>query len=453
MPDKVSCQGSGSWASLEHWTDILLVVLAALAAAFFIVLALLAACYCSTYHRRKKLARHRDMAPLQLNRLRSSSGDILTEYNPNYEFGGTLPCSVKELKEIPRENLTLVRQLGQGAFGMVHQGYMRSSASDSVEMTVAVKTLAELSAPQAELDFIMEAVIMSRFDHPNIVHFIGVSFDRHPRYIVLELLSGGDLKSFLRDVRPTKDRPSPLTMSDLLTGAIDVAKGLEYLEMKRFIHRDIAARNCLLTTKGPGRVVKIADFGMSKDIYRADYYRKGGRTMIPVKWMPPEAFLDGVFTSKTDVWSFGVLLWEVMSLGLLPYPGRGNTEVMQLVMDGHRLSRPPNCPPVLHELMLLCWHQQPESRPPFSTLLARLECCIQDPEVLNAELPVFDESGITDTDASLTLECREPGSPPQSPDPNQVNTHGFSSTDYLLPSISTVATIATIGKDGSTTHL
>ena len=132
------------------------------------------------------------------------------------------------------------------------------------------------------------------------------------RFIVLELLAGGDLKSFLREVRPLPNRPSDMKMGDLLLLAVDVAKGCQYLEEKRFIHRDIAARNCLLTSTLPSeRKVKIADFGMARDIYRADYYRKGGKAMLPVKWMPPEAFLDGLFTSKTDVWSFGVLLWEV----------------------------------------------------------------------------------------------------------------------------------------------
>lgn len=178
-------------------------------------------------------------------------------------------------------------------------------------MPVAVKTLPEMSTGQAEADFLMEAAIMAKFNHPNIVHLIGVCFDRHPRFIVLELLAGGDLKNFLREGRSKPERPSPLTMKDLVFCALDVAKGCRYMESKRFIHRDIAARNCLLSSKGPGRVVKIADFGMARDIYRSDYYRKGGKAMLPIKWMPPEAFLDGIFTSKTDVWSFGVLLWEV----------------------------------------------------------------------------------------------------------------------------------------------
>jgi serine/threonine protein kinase len=125
-------------------------------------------------------------------------------------------------------------------------------------MPVAVKTLPELSTGQAESDFLMEAAIMAKFSHPNIVHLIGVCFDRHPRFIVLELLAGGDLKNFLREGRNKPERPSPLTMKDLIFCALDVAKGCRYMESKRFIHRDIAARNCLLSSKGPGRVVKIA---------------------------------------------------------------------------------------------------------------------------------------------------------------------------------------------------
>ena len=114
-----------------------------------------------------------------------------------------------------------------------------------------------------------------------------------------------------------QDRASPLVMKDLLLCAMDVAKGCEYLEGNHFIHRDIAARNCLLTTKSSGRVVKIADFGMARDIYRADYYRKGGKAMLPVKWMPPEAFLDGIFTSKTDVWYVFLIIHQKQVLGKL----------------------------------------------------------------------------------------------------------------------------------------
>ncbi|CAH1983529.1 unnamed protein product [Acanthoscelides obtectus] len=328
-------------------------------------------------------------ADVQLDRLRGVGSDnMMTEYNPNYEFGGVV-YTLKDLKDIPRDQLRLVKALGQGAFGEVYQGFYRQRPCDTVEMPVAVKTLPEMSTSQAEMDFLMEALIMSKFHHPNIVHFIGVCFGKHPRFIVLELLAGGDLKNFLRESRPKPERPSPLSMKDLIMIAIDVAKGCKYLEDNRFIHRDIAARNCLLTTKGPGRVVKIADFGMSRDVYRSDYYRKGGKAMLPIKWMPPEAFLDGIFTSKTDVWSFGVLLWEIMSMGYMPYTGCANRDVMQLVTSGGRLDPPANCPDPVYGIMTQCWHPAPEQRPNFGTILERLGYCAQDPQVMNAALPVF----------------------------------------------------------------
>ena len=158
--------------------------------------------------------------------------------------------------------------------------------------------------------------------------------------------------------------------------------GCEYLEENHFIHRDIAARNCLLTTKrAAGRSVKIADFGMARDIYRNDYYRKGGKAMLPIKWMPPEAYLEGVFTSKTDVWSFGILLWEVFSLGYVPYPGLCNQEVMNLVVEGGRMDAPKGCPPSLYQIMSECWHRQHELRPNFPTIIERLQYCLQVSEV------------------------------------------------------------------------
>jgi len=201
----------------------------------------------------------------------------------------------------------LSRALGHGAFGEVYQGYLHNLPGEITdELPVAVKTLPEYSANnQAEMDFLMEALIMSKFKHRNIVRFIGVCFEKMPRFLVLELLGGGDLKSFLRSSRGTIQRPSPMCMGDLLVIALDVARGCQYLEDNHFIHRDIAARNCLLTARlkpghvppsnllvtngvfdmanynngynASGIVAKIADFGMARDIYRADYYKKGGK--------------------------------------------------------------------------------------------------------------------------------------------------------------------------------
>ncbi|XP_064623025.1 ALK tyrosine kinase receptor-like isoform X3 [Lineus longissimus] len=344
-------------------------------------------------------------ADSQLERLRQTNA--ITEHNPHYDVCGA-KCSLDDLMQTPRENLTLVSALGQGAFGEVYKGYLVNLTPDKPgELPVAVKTLPAMSTEQSEMDFLMEALIMSKFDHPYIVKFIGVCFEKHPRYLILELLAGGDLKSFLRDNRPKpcsssfQFQPSPLSMKDLLQCAIDIAKGCHYLEMNHFIHRDIAARNCLLTSKGPDRVVKIADFGMARDVYRADYYRKGGKAMLPVKWMPPEAFMDGIFTSKTDTWSFGILLWEVFSLGYMPYPGRGNQEVMQFVAAGGRLDPPTNCPTPVYRIMTQCWHAMYERRPNFTSILERLDYCMQDPDVIDARLPTFSRRPSLENDFTI----------------------------------------------------
>ncbi|KAM4624966.1 ALK tyrosine kinase receptor [Polymixia lowei] len=321
----------------------------------------------------------------KLSKLRAST--IMTDYNPNYCFAGKM-ASVNDLKEVPRRNISLTRGLGHGAFGEVYEGLAVGIPGEPSPMQVAVKTLPEVCSEQDELDFLMEALIISKFSHQNIVHCIGVSLKALPRFILLELMAGGDLKSFLRETRPRLEHPSSLSMVDLLNVARDIARGCQYLEENQFIHRDIAARNCLLTCKGPGRVAKIGDFGMARDIYRASYYRKGGRAMLPVKWMPPEAFMEGIFTSKTDTWSFGVLLWEIFSLGYMPYPSRSNQEVLEFVTNGGRMDPPKNCPGPVYRIMTQSWQHQPEDRPNFSTILERIDYCLQDPDVVTMPLPI-----------------------------------------------------------------
>uniref|UniRef100_A0A3P9H936 Tyrosine-protein kinase receptor n=1 Tax=Oryzias latipes TaxID=8090 RepID=A0A3P9H936_ORYLA len=316
----------------------------------------------------------------KLSKLRAST--IMTDYNPNYCFAGKT-ASVNDLKEVPRRNISLTRGLGHGAFGEVYEGLAVGIPGEQSPLQVAVKILSKVY-------FFMKlrVFICSKFSHQNIVHCIGVCLQAMPRFILLELMAGGDLKTFLRETRPRLEQPSSLTMVDLLNVARDIAKGCQYLEENQFIHRDIAARNCLLTCKGPGRVAKIGDFGMARDIYRASYYRKGGRAMLPVKWMPPEAFMEGIFTSKTDTWSFGVLLWEIFSLGYMPYPSRSNQEVLEFVTNGGRMDPPKNCPGPVYRIMTQSWQHQPEDRPNFSTILERLDYCLQDPDVVNTPLPV-----------------------------------------------------------------
>ncbi|XP_071134882.1 uncharacterized protein [Mytilus edulis] len=273
---------------------------------------------------------------------------------------------------IPRNKITVKRMIGKGAFGEVYYGLLADVARQQTPLPVAIKMLPSLCSEQSKSEFFVEAVLLSKLRHPNIVKFLGISVDENSLYLLLELMEGGDLKSFVRECRINGEVPSKVSIYDLLNLCIDVAKGCEYLEQNRFIHRDIAARNCLLSEKGPNRVAKIADFGMTKNVFRTNYYRKNGKAMVPVKWMPPEAFHDGVFTTKTDVWGFGIVLWEVFTLGRIPYPGKSNNEVMTFVAKGGRLDKPDQCSQETYSLMFECWMDKPEDRPNFRNITEEL---------------------------------------------------------------------------------
>ncbi|XP_050527207.1 tyrosine-protein kinase receptor-like [Daktulosphaira vitifoliae] len=350
--------------------------------------------------------------------LRNRNGNA--DINPTYDFNGRT-LTTNDLPRISRDELRIQKSIGEGAFGVVYRGYYKKTGSNT-EVKVAIKTLQpkkdmtnvdvkfdDDNTPNPELerekkarqkkaelscirDFLTEAIIMSQFDHPNIVKFIGITFEKNYRFIVTELLSGGDLKEFLRKNRPSvqqKDKIIPLKLKDLLKMALDIAKGCMYLENLHFIHRDIAARNCLLSTTGRGRITKIADFGMSRDVYRNEYYRKDGQAMLPIKWMPTESLVDGVFNSKTDIWSYGITFWEIMTYGSMPYTGMTNKETMNYVMRGGRLARPGICPEPVYKLMSSCWKTNPENRPTFEAIRNKLRLFIQDPVILEFKQPVI----------------------------------------------------------------
>lgn len=163
-----------------------------------------------------------------------------------------------------------------------------------------------------------------------------------------------------------QNSPASLSLLDLLSICVDIASGCRYLEEMHFIHRDLACRNCLVSSYDPEqRVVKIGDFGLARDIYSNDYYRKDGLGLMPVRWTSPECVEDGVFTAQSDIWAFGVLCWEVMTMGQQPYPARSNLEVLSYVKSGGRLSCPVDCPEELYQLMLKCWSERKEDRPSF----------------------------------------------------------------------------------------
>ncbi|KAI7804665.1 putative proto-oncogene tyrosine-protein kinase ROS [Triplophysa rosa] len=280
---------------------------------------------------------------------------------------------IESLPVFPRDCLKLQRLLGSGAFGEVYEGITTGCQITEIgsEERVAVKTLHTGASEYEKAEFLKEVSLMSQFNHSNILRLLGVCLLNEPHYLILELMEGGDLLSYLRGARPTNNRRELLNLTSLLDIGLDAAKGCAYLERMRFVHRDIAARNCLVSVKSytdPNRIIKIGDFGLARDVYKNDYYRKRGEGLLPVRWMSPESLTDGIFNKFSDVWAFGVLLWEIMTLGKQPYPTYTNHEVLSYISHGGQLPSPTGCAQRLYNLMMDCWKKEPTERPSFQQL-------------------------------------------------------------------------------------
>uniref|UniRef100_A0A671YZZ0 Tyrosine-protein kinase receptor n=1 Tax=Sparus aurata TaxID=8175 RepID=A0A671YZZ0_SPAAU len=296
------------------------------------------------------------------------SGPIYASSNPEYLSANDV--YEEDEWEVPRDKINILRELGQGSFGMVYEGIAKDIIKGEGDTRVAVKTVNESASLRERIEFLNEASVMKAFSCHHVVRLLGVVSKGQPTLVVMELMTHGDLKSFLRSLRPDNNpgRPPP-TLKEMIQMAAEIADGMAYLNAKKFVHRDLAARNCMVATD---LTVKIGDFGMTRDIYETDYYRKGGKGLLPVRWMAPESLKDGVFTANSDCWSFGVVLWEISTLAEQPYQGLSNEQVLKFVMDGGFLDRPDNCADRLHNLMQMCWQYNPKMRPAFQEIIEML---------------------------------------------------------------------------------
>ncbi|XP_025264136.1 proto-oncogene tyrosine-protein kinase ROS-like [Camponotus floridanus] len=287
----------------------------------------------------------------------------MLHYNPD-------ECAITK---IARNQITLTKHLGSGAFGMVYQGKVKDLEKSGTEMSVAIKTLQKDASSREKEKFLKEAKLMNHFQHKHILRLLGVCLDGDSPLLVLELMETGDLLKYLRECRNLQASDSlALGLQDLLAMCEDVARGCCYLEELRFVHRDIACRNCLVSSRNrENRIIKIGDFGLSRDIYKNDYYRVKGEVLLPIRWMAPESLIMGIFTSQSDVWSFGILMWEITSLGEQPYSAKVNEEVINYVRAGGRLPMTLNCPSTLYQLMLRCWNTA-DARPNFNLCLKNI---------------------------------------------------------------------------------
>ncbi|KAF7653328.1 hypothetical protein LDENG_00084730, partial [Lucifuga dentata] len=296
------------------------------------------------------------------------TGPLIASSNPEYLSANDV--YVPDEWEVPREKIAVLRELGQGSFGMVYEGLAKDIVKGEPETRVAVKTVNEAASLRERIEFLNEASVMKAFSCHHVVRLLGVVSKGQPTLVVMELMTHGDLKSYLRSLRPeSENNPSgrlPPTLKEMIQMAAEIADGMAYLNAKKFVHRDLAARNCMVAEDF---TVKIGDFGMTRDIYETDYYRKGGKGLLPVRWMAPESLKDGVFTAHSDCWSFGVVLWEISTLAEQPYQGLSNEQVLKFVMDGGYLDRPDNCPETMHNLMQMCWQYNPKMRPMFHEII------------------------------------------------------------------------------------
>nr|XP_032819851.1 tyrosine-protein kinase receptor TYRO3-like isoform X2 [Petromyzon marinus] len=281
---------------------------------------------------------------------------------------------------LKRPCLHLGSVLGEGEFGCVLEGRLKKD--DGTKVEVAVKTMKEVCTSSDIESFLNEVLAMKDFDHPNVIRLLGVCLDvcpgqRLPRPMaVLPFMRHGDLHSFLKRTRFTRT-PVYMPLQTLLRFMVDISRGMEYLSANNFVHRDLAARNCMLHED---LTVCVADFGLTKKIYSGDYYRQGQISRMPVKWLAPECMADRLYTAKSDVWAFGVTMWEIVTRGQAPYPGVANHEMFEFLVTGKRLKQPPECLDELFAIMSDCWSLKARSRPAFPALRERLE------ELL-AELP------------------------------------------------------------------
>eukprot|EP00043_Microstomoeca_roanoka_P016410 m.167416 g.167416 ORF g.167416 m.167416 type:complete len:710 (+) comp16453_c0_seq4:310-2439(+) len=300
--------------------------------------------------------------------------------------------------EIDRSTIKMGRKLGSGQYGEVYEAVWTKC-----QQRVAVKTLKEGTMDVD--DFLKEANVMKGLRHNNLVQLIGVCTRETPLFIITEFMVNGNLLDYLRD----EERRQELDPTAMMHMAAQIAAGMAHLEDHNFIHRDLAARNCLV---GENLLVKLADFGLARILKVEDIYTAKEGSKFPIKWTAPESLNYNVFTIKSDVWAFGVCLWEIATFGETPYPGMDLYTVLERLDAGYRMPRPQGCPLEVYKLMRDCWTTKPEDRPSFREIKERLESMYSEGTGIEEEVSktlTFDNTKLVEeVDSSFEQPCSTP---------------------------------------------
>ncbi|MGH0152625.1 UNVERIFIED_CONTAM: hypothetical protein FKN15_022875 [Acipenser sinensis] len=361
------------------------VLLVSVAGSVVLVIILIAAFVISRRHSKYSKAKQDADEEKHLHQGVRTYVDPFTYEDPNqavHEFA----------KEIDASCIKIEKVIGVGEFGEVCSGRLKMPGKR--EICVAIKTLKAGYTDKQRRDFLSEASIMGQFDHPNIIHLEGVVTKCKPVMIITEYMENGSLDAFLRK---NDGRFTVIQLVGILRG---IASGMKYLSDMSYVHRDLAARNILVNSN---LVCKVSDFGMSRvleDDPEAAYTTRGGK--IPIRWTAPEAIAYRKFTSASDVWSYGIVMWEVMSYGERPYWDMSNQDVIKAIEEGYRLPPPMDCPVALHQLMLDCWQKERSDRPKFGQIVNMLDKLIRNPNSLK-------RTGAENTRPNTTL--LDPSSP------------------------------------------
>ncbi|XP_030051559.1 inactive tyrosine-protein kinase 7 isoform X2 [Microcaecilia unicolor] len=347
------------------------------AAVAYIIIVLGLMFYCKKRRKARRLQKHPDGEEPEMECLNGGgllqNGQTTSEIqeevaltNLGNSSSANKQHSVTDKMHLPRANLQKITMLGKSDFGDVFLAKAKGIQDGETETVVLVKSL-QTKDEQLQLNFRREFEMFAKLNHINVVRLLGLCREVEPHYMILEYVDLGDLKQYLR-ISKSKDEKvklQPISTKQKVSICTQVALGMEHLSNSRFVHKDLAARNCLVSAQ---RQVKVSALGLSKDVYNSEYYHFH-QAWIPLRWMPPEAVLEDEFSTKSDVWSFGVFMWEVFTLGELPYSKLEDDEVLAGLQNGKmKLPSPEDCPSKLYKLMQRCWASSPKDRPSFSEI-------------------------------------------------------------------------------------